>query len=100
MGVNAISWEPTCLNVDFKSESLREKDYPMIVSGSCDKSLKVWKWDESSSEFKSVLEFKGNEDNGHSDWVRDVAWCPAIGNTYDMIASCSEDQTVRIWKFE
>jgi len=22
--------------------------------------------------------------------VRDVAWCPAIGNDYDLLASCSE----------
>lgn len=27
---------------------------------------------------------------GHTDWVRDVAWCPAIGNDYDLLASCSE----------
>jgi len=32
----------------------------------------------------------GSEGEGHSDWVRDVAWCPAIGNDYDLLASCSE----------
>jgi WD40 repeat protein len=28
--------------------------------------------------------------DGHKDWVRDVAWCPSLGNPYDLIATCSE----------
>lgn len=33
---------------------------------------------------------------GHSDWVRDVAWSPSIlSKSY--IASASQDKTVRIW---
>jgi protein transport protein SEC13 len=35
---------------------------------------------------------------GHEDWVRDVAWCNNIGLLHDVVASCSEDQKVRIWK--
>ena len=27
---------------------------------------------------------------GHSDWVRDVAWCPGIGLPISRIASCSQ----------
>ena len=33
------------------------------------------------------------EDNkleGHSDWVRDVAWAPSIGLPKSIIASCSQ----------
>lgn len=26
----------------------------------------------------------------HTEWVRDVAWCPAMGNDYNTLASCSE----------
>ena len=34
--------------------------------------------------------------NGHSDWVRDVAWSPSVlSKSY--IASASQDKTVRIW---
>lgn len=35
---------------------------------------------------------------GHSDWIRDVAWAPNIGLPYDTIASCSQDRTVFIWQ--
>ena len=33
----------------------------------------------------------------HNDWVRDVAWCPNIGLMNEMIASCSEDGTCKVW---
>lgn len=36
----------------------------------------------------------------HKDWIRDVSWAPNIGLPYDMIASCSQDQTVVIWTSE
>merc|ERR1711972_664983 len=36
---------------------------------------------------------------GHSDWVRDVAWAPSIGSRCGraIIASCSQDRRVVIW---
>jgi protein transport protein SEC13 len=34
----------------------------------------------------------------HSDWVRDVAWAPNTATPYNIIASCSEDRSVYIWK--
>jgi protein transport protein SEC13 len=36
--------------------------------------------------------------NFYLDWVRDVAWAPNTGMPYNIIASCSEDRTVYIWK--
>jgi protein transport protein SEC13 len=32
------------------------------------------------------------------DWVRDVAWAPNTVAPYNMVASCSEDRCVFIWK--
>lgn len=34
----------------------------------------------------------------HKDWVRDVAWSPGSGLGCNLMASCSEDGTVVIWK--
>ena len=35
----------------------------------------------------------------HNDWIRDVAWAPIPGaSTFNVIASCSEDKKVIIWK--
>ena len=36
--------------------------------------------------------------DGHTDWVRDVAWAPSIGLPVSRIASCSQDCKVVIWK--
>ena len=33
-----------------------------------------------------------------ADWVRDVAWAPNTAMPFNVIASCSEDKTVKIWK--
>lgn len=32
----------------------------------------------------------------HSDWVRDVAFCPSIGAPYDILVSCSEVRRLRV----
>lgn len=36
----------------------------------------------------------------HGDWVRDVAWCANIGLMHEMVASCSEDGTCKVWVSE
>ena len=33
-----------------------------------------------------------------SDWVRDVAWAPSTAMPFNIVASCSEDCCVYIWK--
>lgn len=33
-----------------------------------------------------------------ADWVRDVAWAPNSALPYGILASCSEDKSVYIWK--
>lgn len=38
------------------------------------------------------------EASPHQDWVRDVAWAPNTAMPYNIIASCSEDRSVHIWK--
>jgi WD40 repeat protein len=40
----------------------------------------------------------GRAGEQHKDWVRDVAWAPSTGLTYNMIASCGEDGKVFIWR--
>ncbi len=32
------------------------------------------------------------------DWVRDVAWAPNTAMTFNVIATCSEDRSVLIWR--
>ena len=36
--------------------------------------------------------------DGCADWVRDVAWAPNTAVPFNIVASCSEDRSVIIWK--
>jgi protein transport protein SEC13 len=68
-----------------------------LVTGGCDHLVKVWWYfstylmysqtDNGSWVEEAVLE-------GHTDWVRDVAWAPNIGITASYIASGSQVFTV------
>ena len=93
LGCNSVSWAPYSA-----VGSILEDGTPVyrLVTGSCDNSVRIWKcignielgnWEE---ETKSA--------SPHSDWVRDVAWAPNTALPYNLIASCSEDRTVYIWK--
>ena len=56
----------------------------------------AWRCDETSGWVEE------SRMEGHSDWVRDVAWAPSLGGTEgrSVIASCSQDRRVVIWSKE
>lgn len=61
------------------------------MTGGADKLVKLWEiTDEGMVERGQLGE--------HADWVRDVAWSNNLGIMSDLIASCSEDKKVRIYK--
>ena len=63
IGCNAVSWSP-------------ETHKKRLVSGGCDNMVKIWSHDESGNWVKEA------DLEGHSDWVRDVAWAPSIGKKH------------------
>jgi len=67
-----------------------------FVTGGCDNNVKVWT-NTSNSEDISKATFTLENLEGHTDWVRDVAWLNYVGYAYDLIASCSEDEYVYLW---
>lgn len=84
IGSNAGTWAP-CIG-DGKDFTKRR-----IVTGGCDNLVKIWKFNEDGTNvvLEHVLQ-------GHTDWVRDVAWSPSnLGKAY--IATASQDRTVLIW---
>lgn len=93
-GVNAISWCPSLVPGMslFQNESSKATMIKRLATGGSDGCVKIWKFVED--EDKWIEEFKLE---GHSDWVRDVAWAPSIGKSY--IASCGQDRRVVIWKY-
>lgn len=67
-----------------------------FVSGGCDNLVKFWTLEGTSQSIEenrtysagNKLSFESGE--GHSDWVRDVAWLNHVGLPYDIVASCGE----------
>ena len=94
LGVNSVTWAPpTALGSQGEltgSQTLR------LATGSCDNTVKVWKFEEDGGtewEQECVLKM-------HTDWVRDVAWCPSIAVPINTLASASQDGTVVMWSQE
>ena len=61
-----------------------------LVTGGGDNLVKVWREEGDGWICEEKLE-------GHTDWVRDVAWAPSVGLPISRIASCSQDCKVIIW---
>lgn len=92
LGVNAVGWAPYGMGDD----DGEVKPLPMrIVTGGSDNGVKVWTKNEGGWESVSL-----EGEVGHQDWVRDVAFAPNVIPGRSVIASCSEDKTVIIWKQE
>lgn len=78
IGVNSANWAPALPNSDQR-----------FVSGGSDNLVKIWKRQGDKWVNEATLE-------GHTDWVRDVAWSPSL-LLKSYVASGSQDKTVIIW---
>ncbi|NXA10678.1 DTL protein, partial [Sapayoa aenigma] len=74
-------------NSTFYIKSSTSPDDQFLVSGSSDCNAYIWKVSEPSLPPRILL--------GHSQEVTSIAWCPS---DYTKIATCSDDNTVRIWR--
>lgn len=66
-----------------------------FATGGCDGNVKIWGWNDQTKTWapdaaQPVLE-------GHTDWVRDVAWAPSVGVGRGYLASAGQDKTVFLW---
>jgi protein transport protein SEC13 len=63
-----------------------------FASAGCDNLVKIWAYREDSQSWveEDTLE-------GHTDWVRDVAWAPNIGLPRSYIATASQVQSPRLY---
>eukprot|EP01086_Lenisia_limosa_P015434 TRINITY_DN4938_c0_g1_i2.p1 TRINITY_DN4938_c0_g1~~TRINITY_DN4938_c0_g1_i2.p1 ORF type:complete len:252 (-),score=36.74 TRINITY_DN4938_c0_g1_i2:128-883(-) len=82
-GVTGVSFSPAVPD---------DKSYlpPRLVSCGCDSNVFVWDKTESGWVHGDAL-------NGHSGWVRDVAFAPTVGLPGAMFASAGQDKMVVIW---
>jgi protein transport protein SEC13 len=85
-GVNAVAWAPA-----------NNGDKLRLVAGGCDHQIRVYAYDDQNRSWN--MEFESSSSAlSHTDWVRDVAWAPRVLNRDTIVASCSEDTSVLIWK--
>jgi len=104
IGCNGVSWAPAVLPgaLTNPTPALANPANPQsastgptvkrLASAGCDNLIKIWVFSEQSQTWieEDTLE-------GHTDWVRDVAWAPNIGLGRWYVASASQDKTVLIW---
>ncbi|XP_073008902.1 protein transport protein SEC13 homolog B-like [Typha latifolia] len=89
VGVTSLSWAPA-----LAPGSIVGSGSPVqkIVSGGFDSSVKVWECQNGIWKLETSPSIQM-----HKDWVRDVAWAPALGLQKSTIASASQDGVVVIW---
>ncbi|KAG1143069.1 hypothetical protein G6F37_002496 [Rhizopus arrhizus] len=97
-GCNAVTWAPAAIPgslVQANGGNTNVNSVKKIVSAGCDNLIKIWGYKEDSK-----LWHEEETLDGHSDWVRDVAWAPSVGLPKSYLASCSQDKSVLIWTQE
>ncbi|TEB17859.1 protein transporter SEC13 [Coprinellus micaceus] len=93
IGCNAVSWAPAVQPATAApGQPPQSPVVKRFASAGCDNLVKIWGYREESQSWveEETLE-------GHTDWVRDVAWAPNIGLPRSYIATASQDKTVLIW---
>ena len=94
MGANAVSWAPATVPGGLaNAQAPGQQPGPVrrFVTGGSDHLVKIWTFNSATSAYENMCSLQG-----HTDWVRDVAWSPTpLSKSY--IASASQDHTVRIW---
>ncbi|KAG9344645.1 hypothetical protein JZ751_010330 [Albula glossodonta] len=78
-----------CKNSSFYVKSCVSPDDQFLASGSSDHQAYIWKISDPKCTPMML--------QGHSQEVTSVAWCPT---DFTKIASCSDDNTVRIWRLD
>mmetsp|Transcript_12490 Transcript_12490/g.12115 ORF Transcript_12490/g.12115 Transcript_12490/m.12115 type:complete len:344 (-) Transcript_12490:203-1234(-) len=111
LGVNAVSWAPYNNN---NNDPTTQSSLQLVTAG-CDNKIRFYNRTATTTTTTTTTDNNNNNNNtcwteqdvmvnnselSHTDWVRDVAWAPSIVPNVNIVASCSEDCTVLIWKQE
>jgi len=103
-GCNCASWnecitDPPMLIIgcDLASQVGMSENGPVAdASSNTDNLLQIWTYKDHLKKWE--LSKKLTHDLGHTDSINDVAWAPNWGRTFHMIASCSRDKKIILWK--
>jgi len=101
IGCNTVSWAPYVpAGATFGGGTTPQVPPARIASGGCDNKVRVWQVapDGQQDVLQELKVLQAPE--GHTDWVRDVAWAPSIGLSHNILATGSQDHTVILWQEE
>ena len=99
LGVNSASWAPySVVGEGGGASSSSSPAPPRIATGGSDNGIRVWRRNATSGTWEQEAFDSSVPGAGHTDWVRDVAWAPGVVPGTSVVASCSEDRTVIVWK--
>ncbi|KAI0080733.1 WD40 repeat-like protein [Panus rudis PR-1116 ss-1] len=78
--------------------SIAVSDLPLsqasiLAIGTTDRNIQIWTRSEESFVYSATL-------SGHEDWVKCLAFCPRTGDEALVLASGSQDGTIRLWNIE
>ncbi len=92
LGVTSVSWSPAQPPGSLVTPGSGAPLMRRIVTGGCDNTAKIWVYEPQRGGWapEHTLE-------GHTDWVRDVAWAPNLGMPKNTIATAGQDGKVLIW---
>ncbi|CAD6196557.1 unnamed protein product [Caenorhabditis auriculariae] len=85
-GVNSVSWAPALVAAGGEETPKR------LASAGNDKNVKIWVEGENGEwHCEKTL-------HGHTDFVRDVAWCPVVNHTTYTLVSCGLDGNLVLYR--
>jgi elongator complex protein 2 len=87
--VNCVKWLP---NVEAEYATRWQQKEVEIASASADRNVVIWKYRPESGKYQASAVLTGHEDSVNSLAVLDLE------DGTLLLASCSGDRTVRIWK--
>jgi protein transport protein SEC13 len=92
LGVTAVSWAPAQPPGSLVTPGSGAPLVRRLVTAGCDNLARIWVYDEARGAWAKEHELKG-----HTDWVRDAAWAPNLGQPKNTIATAGQDGKVLIW---
>jgi len=64
-----------------------------------DSLIQIFVYADSKKEY-IFLTYLKHDKGGHTDTITDIEWCNQFGRTFHLIASCSIDGSMKIWKLD